>query len=216
MAKKAKDKSSKKGFFKEFKEFISRGNVLDMAIGIIIGGAFTAIVNALSNNILKPIINWILASILGKDSLSEVYTFLVKRYAEDNVTIDLAQSIYIDWGAFINAIINFLLIALVLFLIIKTINSVHNAAKKAKEIADAKRVAQNAESEGAETVAAENAEEAVQEDTAEEPVQTPPVPAQETVAESVSESAPASPTLEELLTEIRDLLKEKPKKGKKE
>lgn len=216
MAKKEKDKSSKKGFFKEFKEFISRGNVLDMAIGIIIGGAFTAIVNALSNNILKPIINWILASILGKDSLSEVYTFLVKRYAEDNVTIDLAQSIYIDWGAFINAIINFLLIALVLFLIIKTINSVHNAAKKAKEISDAKRVAQNAESEGTETIAAETAVEAVQEDTAEEPVQTPPVPAQETVAESVSESAPASPTLEELLTEIRDLLKEKPKKGKKE
>ncbi len=216
MAKKAKDKSSKKGFFKEFKEFISRGNVLDMAIGIIIGGAFTAIVNALSNNILKPIINWILASILGKDSLSEVYTFLVKRYAEDSVTIDLTQSIYIDWGAFINAIINFLLIALVLFLIIKTINSVHNAAKKAKEIADAKRVSKNAESDGAETVAAETAEEAAQEVAAEDPAQAQPVPAQETVSESVSEPAPVSPTLEELLTEIRDLLKEKPKKGKKE
>ena len=47
-----------KKFFKEFKTFITRGNVLDMAVGVIVGGAFTAIVNALSNNILKPVINW--------------------------------------------------------------------------------------------------------------------------------------------------------------
>lgn len=53
----ADEKQEKKGFWKEFREFIARGNILDMAVGIIIGGAFTAIVNALCNNILKPVIN---------------------------------------------------------------------------------------------------------------------------------------------------------------
>ena len=115
-----------KKFFSEFKKFITRGNVLDMAVGVIVGGAFTAIVNALSNNILKPIINWILALILGKDSLSDLYTFLLRTEVTNaetgEVTVDLANSIYIDWGAFINAIINFLLIAIVLFSIVRIIN----------------------------------------------------------------------------------------------
>ncbi len=126
-----KEKEEKKGFWKEFKEFISRGNVLDMAVGVIIAGAFTAIVTALSNNILKPIINWILAAILGKDSLSEVYTFLVRGYDENGV-LDLTQSIYIDWGAFINAIINFILIALVLFIIIKALTKVQKMRDEVK------------------------------------------------------------------------------------
>ena len=115
-----------KKFFSEFKKFITRGNVLDMAVGVIVGGAFTAIVNALSNNILKPVINWVLALILGKDSLSELYTFLLRTEVADattgEMTVDLANSIYIDWGAFINAIINFLLIAFVLFSIVRIIN----------------------------------------------------------------------------------------------
>ena len=117
-----------KKFFGEFKKFITRGNVLDMAVGVIVGGAFTAIVNALSNNILKPIINWVLAAIFGADSLSEIYTFLKPVMVKDPLTgadtaeYDLANSIYIDWGAFINAIINFLLIALVLFMIVRVIN----------------------------------------------------------------------------------------------
>ncbi len=111
-----------KKFFAEFKKFITRGNVIDMAVGVIVGGAFTAIVNSMSNNILKPLINWFLAALLGKDSLSEIYTYLGdKVYLEDG-TIDLANSIYIDWGAFINAVINFLITAFVLFMIVKTIN----------------------------------------------------------------------------------------------
>ena len=122
-----------KKFFGEFKKFITRGNVMDMAVGVIVGSAFTAIVNALSNNILKPVINWLLATIFGANSLSEVYTFLTRVDAKDeagnfllneagNKIPDLEQSIYIDWGAFINAIINFFLIALVLFTIVKLIN----------------------------------------------------------------------------------------------
>ena len=127
-----------KKFFGEFKTFITRGNVLDMAIGVIVGGAFTAIVNGLSNFVLKPIINWLLALIFGKDSLSGIYTFLRKAYqvAEDGTVtdvIDLSNSIYIDWGAFINAIINFFLIALVLFTIVKIINSIAENNKKINE-----------------------------------------------------------------------------------
>ena len=103
------DKKEKKGFFKEFGEFISRGNVLDMAVGVIIGGAFTAIVTALTNSILKPIINWILALCIGTDGLEGALTFL-KRVDDPLTGLPiLEQSIYIDWGSFINAVINFLL-----------------------------------------------------------------------------------------------------------
>ena len=127
-----------KKFFGEFKKFITRGNVLDMSVGVIVGGAFTGIVNGMSNFILKPIINWLLALILGKDSLSGIYTMLKEAYVLDEngaatSTIDLANSIYIDWGAFINSIINFLLIAFVLFTLVKMINGFVDAREKMLE-----------------------------------------------------------------------------------
>lgn len=122
-----------KKFFGEFKKFITRGNVIDMAVGVIIGGAFSAIVTALTNQILMPIINWVLFAITGGKGLENIYTYLHTAYVEGSTTeIDLANSIYIDWGAFITAIINFLLIALVLFLIIKAINSLHDNVNKQK------------------------------------------------------------------------------------
>ena len=110
-----------KKFFSEFKTFITRGNVVDMAVGVIVGGAFTAIVNGMSNFILKPIINWLLAIILGEGALTDAYSFLDKKLDETGA-IDLANSIYIDWGSFINAVINFLLVAFVLFTIVKFVN----------------------------------------------------------------------------------------------
>ncbi len=124
-----------KKFFAEFKKFVTRGNIVDMAVGVIVGSSFTAIVNGLSNNILKPVINWFLALILGKDSLSEVFTFLKKTTTVvDGVeTVDLANSIYIDWGAFINAVINFFIVAFVLFCIVRFINRVKDKDKKFKE-----------------------------------------------------------------------------------
>ena len=121
-----------KKFFGEFKKFITRGNVVDMAVGVIVGSSFTAIVNAMSNQILKPIINYILSLIFKKDSLSELYTFLtrVDTVDETGATVpDLTQSIYIDWGAFINAVINFFLIALVLFTIVKIVNRARDGRK---------------------------------------------------------------------------------------
>ncbi|MBR2384675.1 MAG: large conductance mechanosensitive channel protein MscL [Clostridia bacterium] len=123
-----------KKFFEEFKKFITRGNIVDMAVGVIVGGAFTAIVNGLSNFILKPIINYLLALMLGKNALSEVYTFLGdKAYLEDG-TLDLANCFYIDWGAFINAVINFLIIAFVLFTIVKVINHVKESQDKLENV----------------------------------------------------------------------------------
>lgn len=117
-----------KNFFSEFKKFITRGNVVDMAVGVIVGSSFTAIVNGMSNFILKPIINWILALIFGANSLSEVFTMLKPAYDESGA-IDLANSIYIDWGEFINTVINFLLVALVLFSIVKLINKLRDMQK---------------------------------------------------------------------------------------
>ncbi len=104
---------------KEFKEFISKGNVMDMAVGIIIGGAFTAIVNALVEFILMPIIG-----IIGGG----------KSLADMSVKIGNAA---IGYGAFLQAIIDFLLIALVLFFIIKGLNKAKSLAVKEEEEAPA-------------------------------------------------------------------------------
>jgi len=137
-------------FVGEFKKFITRGNILDMAVGIIVGSAFTAIVNSLSNNILKPFINYVIALVFDAESLSEIYTFLKRAEKVDEATgesvVDLANSIYIDWGAFLNAIINFLLIAIVLFSIVKVINTIKegNAELKKSRISRADRKAMKA------------------------------------------------------------------------
>ena len=128
-------------FFGEFKKFITRGNVVDMAVGVIVGSSFTAIVNALSNNILKPFINYLLAIAFGEGALADAFTFLKKEYVMvdgvQTAEIDLANSIYIDWGAFINAIINFFLVAFVLFIIVKVFNNLRDGHKKwAEDILD--------------------------------------------------------------------------------
>ena len=116
-----------KNFFGEFKKFIMRGNVIDMSVGVVVGGAFTAIVNGISNFVLKPLTNWLIMLALGKDSLKDIYTMLHEAKKVDETgkeVVDLANSIYIDWGALINAFINFIIIAFVLFIIVKVINHV--------------------------------------------------------------------------------------------
>ena len=121
-----------KKFFEEFKKFITRGNDVDMAVGVIVGSSFTAIVNGMSNYILKPIINWFIALIFGKNSFAEIHTFLIK-VTDDTGAIDLTQSIFIDWGAFINAVLNFLIVAFVLFTIVKIINRFREERKEFAE-----------------------------------------------------------------------------------
>jgi large conductance mechanosensitive channel len=186
-------KKPKFKLLKEFKDFITKGNVVDLAVGMIIGAAFTAIVTALVNNIFKPLID----SIPIGDGVSGLITMLVGKTADGvtvynygwlvdpaTVEIDLTQSVYINWGAFIMAIINFLLVAVVLFAIIKVINTIKAAGEKAK--LEAEKLAKKAlEDKDAEEAAA------VEEAPAEEP------------------AAPAEPveTTDDLLREIRDLLK---------
>ncbi|MCR4850579.1 MAG: large conductance mechanosensitive channel protein MscL [Lachnospiraceae bacterium] len=97
-----------KSFIKEFKEFISKGSVMDMAVGIIIGGAFTAIVTSLVNDVVMPVLSLLTG---GFD-----FTQLSIPLGEGE------EAAALNYGAFISAIINFLLIALVIFLIIKAIN----------------------------------------------------------------------------------------------
>lgn len=101
-----------KGFINEFKEFIARGNVMDLAVGIIIGGAFTAIVTSLTTDIINPLITVIAGG--NADTISGL----------------VVPGTEIDFGKFLSAIINFLIIALVVFLLIKGINKVQNAGTK--------------------------------------------------------------------------------------
>ncbi|MBU9789940.1 large-conductance mechanosensitive channel protein MscL [Lentilactobacillus sp. IMAU92037] len=91
---------------KEFKEFISRGNVIDLAVGVIIGGAFTSIVTSLTTNIINPFIG----IFLGKIDLSKL-------------ALTIGQATF-RYGAFLNAVINFIIIAFVVFILIKIINRV--------------------------------------------------------------------------------------------
>lgn len=104
-----------KKFIKEFKEFISRGNVMDMAVGIIIGGAFTAIVNSLVNDIINPLLG-----VFGGKDFSQYY-------------IQLSGEATLNYGAFISAIINFVIMALVIFTLIKFLNKLASVNKKPVE-----------------------------------------------------------------------------------
>lgn len=104
-----------KSFIKEFKEFAMRGNVMDMAIGVIIGGAFGAIITAMVDKIIMPIIGVICGG---------------QNFAELAITIGKAK---IGYGAFIQAVIDFLIVAFVLFLMLKAMNKAMNAVKKSED-----------------------------------------------------------------------------------
>jgi large conductance mechanosensitive channel len=98
-----------------------------MAVGVIVGGAFTAIVTAMSGSILQPVVNFALSEWFGNAHLDGLYTILKPAYITDEAgaeVLDLASSIYIDWSTFINAVIHFMLVALVLFCVIRTINHI--------------------------------------------------------------------------------------------
>jgi len=202
-------KKQKSGFFKDFKNFIARGNIVDMAVGVIIGGAFSAIVTALTNKIIKPFIDWIVMMATGGRSLG-LYTFLKKVNVldpeTDKYTVDFANSIYIDWGAFIMAIIDFLLIALVLFIILKTIM---NLKKMRDDFNDADRKEINARAKAIAKERGISKQEALEVVKAEEDAKK----AAEEAAKAAN-AEPPKPTTDELLTEIRDLLdQQNAKKG---
>lgn len=140
-----------KKFFREFKEFINKGNVLGLAVGVIIGGAFSTITTSLTDDIIMPIVSIFLGGVDFSSMTVALPTFYA--VAED------APPNTLNYGSFISAIINFLILALVVFCIVKAVNRAMDAAKKKEE-------------------------------------QAPPPP-------------PEPSAEEKLLTEIRDLLKEK-------
>ena len=163
-----------KKLFKEFTEFINKGNALALAIGVIIGGAFTAIVTAINEQIITPLLGWA----FGGFNLAEAG--LTTTLSPEKVLGDeIVPAIVINWGAFIQAVINFLLTAIVLFTIFKIVSSFREAAKRA----------------------AERLQEVINKE--EEEVEETPV-VEEVV---VSEPAPSAEVV--LLTEIRDLLSKK-------
>ena len=148
----------KKSFMGEFKTFIARGNVMDMAVGVIIGGAFGKISTSLVNDVIMPLIS----VLTGGVDFSNWKIVLKAAVTGADGVIDASTEIAIRYGAFLATILDFLIIAFAVFLMLKAINGFHDKLKKAEEEAPAKEPA-------------------------------PPEPSDE----------------EKLLTEIRDLLKEK-------
>lgn len=153
----ARERGKVKRMIKEFKEFIAKGNVMDMAVGIIIGAAFTAIVTSLVSDMINPIIG----VITGGTDFSSKYVVLTGEApagASLQAARDAGANVF-AYGAFLSAVINFLIIAFVVFLLVKAVNRIKDGAMPAK------------------------AEEA---------------------------AAPAGPTSEELLVQIRDELRARP------
>ena len=116
-----------KKFFNEFKKFISRGNVLDLAVGVIIGGAFQGIVKSLVDDIISPIIGLVFKADF-KDLLIRV-----KPAVLDEAGNVLTPELSIKYGAFITAVINFLIMAFVIFLLVKFVNKLMSLGKKKEE-----------------------------------------------------------------------------------
>ena len=148
-----------KKFFEEFKAFAMRGNVLDLAVGVVVGGAFGKITTSIVNDIIMPIIGVLTGGISFTD-WKIVLKEAVTHVAEDGTTVVDVAEVAITYGNTIAIIIDFIIIAFAVFCMVKAINSLHR--KKEEE------------------------------------------PAPEPVVEE-----PAAPTAEELLAEIRDLLKDK-------
>lgn len=190
---KAERKAKRKGLGSEFKKFITRGNVVDMAVGVTIASAFTAIVNGFTKGVVMPLVNWVVSLIAGDMELSEITTVLKPVYTvteEGEKVLDKANSIIINWGTLIQAIIDFLLIALVLFSILKTFNYIRD---KKEMLAKKINIKEEEERLAKEAKAKEEAEAKAKEELAAKVI------ANKEKAENTSTNA--------LLVEIIDLLK---------
>ena len=173
---KAKKEKKKSSFWKDFKAFISRGNIVDLAVAVVVGAAFTAIVNSLVNDIIKPLITLL----FGGEDMSDLVVVL--RTIVDPDTNEIVDTITLNYGNLIMAILTFLIDAFVIFTVLRI---VRNAQRKLKEGAEALK--QKMTKDGASEEEAQPVAEAA----------APAVPAE-----------PPKPTTEEVLAEIRDLLKE--------
>lgn len=150
----------KSGFLKEFKEFAMKGNMLDLAVGVIVGGAFKTVVDALTNSVIMPVVSMFLGGLSFEEWKIRLPQFFGEKLDENGEVIVN----YLRFGDFLSAFINFVIMAFVVFLIVKTVNRLREAGEKHRK------------------------------------------------KEAEAPAAPPEPTKEEqLLTEIRDLLKSEPK-----
>ena len=212
---KGKEKKMKK-LFEEFKKFIKRGNVVDMAVGVAVAAAFTAIVTAFTKGFITPL----LSLITGESDLDEM-KWVVKDAVtkttgegEDAVVEIIEDEVAIMWGPFVHAIMDFFIIALALFIVIKVVTSLRNRAerihKKARDLftdEDEKAAAAAAEAEAKAVAEAEAAAIAEEEKKKAEELRA----AEEAAAEAkkIADEKARLERQEQLLTEIRDLLKQK-------
>ena len=118
-----------KKFFAEFKEFISRGNVLDMAIGVIIATAFGKITTSLVNDVFMPFIGWIFGGVDLTERLNVTLTPAVVDAATGEV---VTEATVLGFGTFLGTILDFILVALIVFCIVKAFNKAHEMAEKRK------------------------------------------------------------------------------------
>lgn len=118
-------------FIKEFKEFVNRGNVVDMAVGVMIGAAFKSIVDSVVADLISPLIG-----IIFKQDFNSLKIVLREAVLDaDGVTV-LKEAVSINYGAFIMAIVNFFIIAVILFLMVKMINTLRDGVKKKEEVVE--------------------------------------------------------------------------------
>ena len=112
--------------FEEFKKFAMRGNVIDLAVGVVIGAAFSGIVNSLVNDIVMPPIGLM----LGGVDFSNFFVILKGTPQETLAAAKAAKDVTINYGLFVNAVINFLIVAAALFLLVRTINKLQDTTPK--------------------------------------------------------------------------------------
>ena len=121
------------GFVKEFKEFAVKGNVMDLAVGVIIGAAFGKIIDSIVNDLVMPVI----AAIIGKPDFSNMYVVLRGAVADGTALVEARKvegAAIFAYGSFITVAINFILLALVIFMMVKAINSMKRKEEAKAEI----------------------------------------------------------------------------------
>ncbi|MCR5453226.1 MAG: large conductance mechanosensitive channel protein MscL [Lachnospiraceae bacterium] len=121
-----------RGFAGEFRDFIMRGNVMDMAVGVIIGGAFQGIINSLVNDIIMPVIS----ALTGGIDFTNWFVSLDGSKYKTLAAAQEAGAATLNYGTFLTVVINFILMALVIFILVKTLNKISNLAKKEEEEAE--------------------------------------------------------------------------------
>lgn len=186
-----------KKLFKDFKAFISRGNIMDLAVGVIIGGAFSAIVTSLVNDIIMPLITWA----FGAESLADLSIPL--QYAEDG-TVSLAW----NYGNFIQSVIDFLLIAIIIFIMIRVMMKSQTLFKEAREDFYNGRLTSDQKKELKQLGISKKDKVKVQAYLEAKKAEAEKIKAEEEAKKKAEEEEKQKNTTEYLLKEIRDLLKE--------